>query len=102
MSDENLTALLAKRAPKPRAKSTTALIWILILLIGMLLGGAIGKGAASAPAPAAPGAGQVRGTVGEVSGGSVTVDTGDGGGLAPGDEVVILEAPDGAPAPVSP
>ena len=31
MSDENLTALLAKRAPKPRAKSTTALIWIVYL-----------------------------------------------------------------------
>lgn len=117
MSDENLTALLAKRAPKPRAKSTTALIWILILLIGILLGGAIGKGAASAPAstpPGTPGSSSIpsgsppaggaaaRGTVGEVGAGTVTVDTRDSGGLAPGDEVVILKAPAGAPAPVSP
>ena len=111
MSDENLTALLAKRAPKPRAKSTTALIWILILLIGILLGGAIGKGAASTQTPAqqvpagppagAPG-GAVRGSVGEVGAGTVTIDTRDSGGLAPGDEVVILKAPEGASPPVSP
>ena len=116
MADENLTQLLAKRAPKPRAKSTTALIWILILCIGILLGGAIGKGAASSPGsppsgtPASIGGGgngfpkgtPVRGTVGEVGAGTVTIDTRDSGDLAPGDEVVVLKAPAGAPAPVSP
>ena len=117
MSDENLTDLLAKRAPKPRAKSTTALLWLLILCIGILLGGALGKAAASAPGstspgmpgatatsggpPPAGGAG-IRGTVGEVGAGTVTIDTRDSGGLAPGDEVVILKAPSGAPASVSP
>ena len=102
MSDENLTQLLAKRAPKPRAKSTTALIWILILCIGILLGGAIGRGAATAPTTTPGGGAGVPGTVAEVGAGTVTVDTRDQGGLAPGDEVVVLKAPSGAPAAVSP
>ena len=92
MSDENLTQLLAKRAPKPRSKSTTALIWLLILLIGVLLGGAIGKGAASAPS-APPGVAQVRGTVSDAGDGRVTIATKDAAALAPGDAVVVQKAP---------
>jgi len=111
MSDDNLTQLLAKRAPKPRSKSTTVLICLLILLVGVLLGGAIGKGAAgtqapsqpspAAPAPRVPGDG-VRGTVDAVDGGRVTLTTDDPSGLAPGDDVVILTPPAGPPPSVSP
>lgn len=47
MSDENLNELLAKRAPKKRSKFTTALIGILILLVGVFIGIPLGKGAGS-------------------------------------------------------
>jgi hypothetical protein len=49
-SSDDLASLLAKRGTKTRAKSTSILIGVLLLLIGVLVG--VGIGRASTPPPA--------------------------------------------------
>lgn len=52
-NNDDLTALLQDRAPRPRSQVTTALWVVLILLVGVLVGVSIGKasGTAATPAP---------------------------------------------------
>ena len=49
-ASDDLASLLAKRGKKTRARSTSILMGVLLVLIGALVG--IGIGRASAPAPA--------------------------------------------------
>ena len=49
-SSDDLSSLLAKRGKKMRARSTSILIGVLLVLIGVLVG--IGIGRASGPPPA--------------------------------------------------
>ena len=46
MSDDDLQQMLAQRAPRARAKSTTVLIAMIILVAGMIIGVGLGRTAA--------------------------------------------------------
>ena len=43
VADDDLTEMLAQRAPRKRAKSTTVLLVLLILVLGMILGVPLGR-----------------------------------------------------------
>lgn len=50
---EELAQILAKKGPRTRAKSTTALLAVLLVLLGVLIGVPLGR--ASAPSDGGPG-----------------------------------------------
>ena len=52
-SGEELAQILAKKGPRTRAKSTTALLAVLLVLLGVLIGVPLGR--ASAPSDGGPG-----------------------------------------------
>lgn len=43
LADDDLTVLLAQRAPRRRARSTTILIVLLIFVLGMIIGVPLGR-----------------------------------------------------------
>ncbi|MBM3669809.1 MAG: hypothetical protein FJW97_07320 [Actinobacteria bacterium] len=43
MPDDDLQQMLAQRAPRSRAKSTTVLIALIILVVGMIIGVGLGR-----------------------------------------------------------
>jgi hypothetical protein len=51
-SNDDLVALLAKRGKQGRAKSTTLLIAVLLVLLGVLIGVPLGRASAPSPEPA--------------------------------------------------
>ena len=59
-SADDVSVLLAQRAPRRRSRLTTALVVLLIFLFGVLVGVGIGRAAANLPSggPASAGVGQ--------------------------------------------
>ena len=58
-AEEDVAALLVRRAPRRRSRTTTVLVLVLVFLLGVLVGVSIGRGAATfsdstAPARTAP------------------------------------------------
>jgi hypothetical protein len=50
-SSDDLVALLAKRGKQGRAKSTTVLFAVLLVLLGVLIGVPLGRASAPSPEP---------------------------------------------------
>lgn len=61
VADDDLTEMLAQRAPRKRAKSTTVLLVLLILVLGMILGVPLGRMSAQIGQTISEGGGQQDG-----------------------------------------
>lgn len=59
--DDDLKDMLALRAPKRRAKSTTVLLFLLILVLGMIIGVPLGRMSAQIGQTISEGGGQQDG-----------------------------------------
>ena len=58
MPDDDLQQMLAQRAPRARAKSTTILIALIILVIGMIIGVGLGRASVQIEQTISEGGGQ--------------------------------------------
>lgn len=61
VADDDLKAMLVQRAPRTRAKSTTVLIVLVILVVGMIIGVPLGRMSAQIGQTISEGGGQQDG-----------------------------------------
>lgn len=61
VADDDLNAMLVQRAPRTRAKSTTVLIVLVILVVGMIIGVPLGRMSAQIGQTISEGGGQQDG-----------------------------------------